>query len=440
MTRFYDMFPDRWLKAALLEGQPRTVKIRAVTCESFLKPNGKTENAWLLGLEKIDKELSLNKTNSRLLFAMLGEDTDDWIGHWVTLAPEEDDSGKSDDGFCIRVVGSPEIKTSMEVMVKGPFGKKYMRVVRPTGKNFDEDSPATINDTQLAIIKAWVAEKGKSLAGLSTWLAKKGLHDGPIETLPLSVFEQVIGEEAAGGNGATSVKASEAQAKAEIAAPPTDELDQTPAEPADESTEASDQGVVTVIWPGGGAPISQEIGERTRYGELIAHYLTSTGHKDAPEDYAVFDDAGNECGPREVIPATVWGRTFTVVALEAAQPAAAPAPENGKGRKTKAKKDAEPAPAAADPDEAADADFDRLGSVDLETPPDSNSVKKNTLTSLAMTCADLEKAGWTEQSWRGVMSALTGGVRSRKELTEAEAKNVLASLRYELEQLAAKGS
>lgn len=132
MTTYYDMFPDRWLKAAMLKGKERTVTVKALTNEAQLKPDGKTEQVWVLSFEKTEKELGLNKTNARLLFALLGEHTSEWIGKRVTLAPEPDKSGMSDDGLCIRVVGSPDLKQPIEVAVKGAMGKRLKRVLRPT--------------------------------------------------------------------------------------------------------------------------------------------------------------------------------------------------------------------------------------------------------------------------------------------------------------------
>jgi hypothetical protein len=126
------MYPDRWLKAAMLKGKERTVTVKELKNEAQLKPDGKTEQVWILSFEKTDKELGLNKTNARLLFALLGETTEDWIGKRVTLAPETDKSGMSDDGLCIRVVGSPDIKAPIEVAVKGAMGKRLKRTLRPT--------------------------------------------------------------------------------------------------------------------------------------------------------------------------------------------------------------------------------------------------------------------------------------------------------------------
>ena len=132
MAGFYDLFPGEWLKAAMLKGKEQTVKVVELQHKSVLKPNGKTEDAWVLYFDKTEKGLGLNRTNARLLFALLGEDTEDWIGRWVTLAAEKDGSGMSDDGLCIRVVGSPELKQALEVTVKGAMGAKVKRVLRPT--------------------------------------------------------------------------------------------------------------------------------------------------------------------------------------------------------------------------------------------------------------------------------------------------------------------
>lgn len=84
----------------------------------------------------------------------------------------------------------------------------------------------------------------------------------------------------------------------------------------------TDGPVVYVIWPDGTKLIS-DVGEYTRYGELIADGIDEDGEE--PEDFYVAgpievhdgEEMAAACDPSDVIPQTQWGLNFRVLRKEA---------------------------------------------------------------------------------------------------------------------------
>lgn len=136
MVTFYQAFPPTAIRGAMLEDlseKQRTFTIKEVRKETAKRPDGKKEEVWHAYFEGRKLPFEVNKMNWKLIVACTGEkDSDNWPGHRITIACEADDSGLSDDGKCIRVVGSPELSESFTVTVKGAQGKREKRQLRPT--------------------------------------------------------------------------------------------------------------------------------------------------------------------------------------------------------------------------------------------------------------------------------------------------------------------
>lgn len=85
------MFPSKWLKAEDFEDdEERIVQIKDVTREEFGQ-GAKAEQKFVAHFLR-EKPLVLNKTNANVLFQLLGQDTDEWIGKKVVLLTKEVDS------------------------------------------------------------------------------------------------------------------------------------------------------------------------------------------------------------------------------------------------------------------------------------------------------------------------------------------------------------
>jgi hypothetical protein len=76
-----NLFPASFLKAADLQGQPRTATIESCTPE----PIGEGENKPVLRFTGIPKGLVLNRTNATVIANVFGNETDNWRGRQITL-------------------------------------------------------------------------------------------------------------------------------------------------------------------------------------------------------------------------------------------------------------------------------------------------------------------------------------------------------------------
>ena len=91
MPDIRDVFPSKYLSAADLRSQPRTVVIRTAVPE--LIGQGAQQQKLVLTVAMADgraisKQLVLNKTNSMTLATVFGFDYTTWGGKSITLRPE----------------------------------------------------------------------------------------------------------------------------------------------------------------------------------------------------------------------------------------------------------------------------------------------------------------------------------------------------------------
>lgn len=75
------LFPASFLKAADLQGQPRTATIESCAPEQI----GDSETKPVLRFVGIPKGLVLNRTNATVIASAFGTETDHWRGQQVTL-------------------------------------------------------------------------------------------------------------------------------------------------------------------------------------------------------------------------------------------------------------------------------------------------------------------------------------------------------------------
>jgi hypothetical protein len=82
-----DLFPSRCLKAADLDGKPRTLTISMAIRETF-KNGGEEQSKLVVYFKGETKGLPLNITNFDAIMDITGEaDSDDWRGHQVEVYP-----------------------------------------------------------------------------------------------------------------------------------------------------------------------------------------------------------------------------------------------------------------------------------------------------------------------------------------------------------------
>jgi hypothetical protein len=79
-----DAFPSKYLSAGDLQDKPHTLTMANVEMEII---GGEDKKKPVLYFEKTQKGLVLNKTNSKQITALYGDDTDEWQGKPIVLFP-----------------------------------------------------------------------------------------------------------------------------------------------------------------------------------------------------------------------------------------------------------------------------------------------------------------------------------------------------------------
>lgn len=147
MSRDYDydeLYPGRFIKAALLKGKIVTLTIADLVREEMPDKKGKDGKAFkvVLSFKERDKQLVANKLNCTALMLMFGRNTKDWRGKRVSFYPEKGNwFGKRQEA--IRVYGSPDIAADIDAtaqlgqevqefhLKRVVFGKKVTAPVPP---------------------------------------------------------------------------------------------------------------------------------------------------------------------------------------------------------------------------------------------------------------------------------------------------------------------
>lgn len=143
--KFHEMYPKDRIYAADFGGKPVTLTIKAVEMKA-LGEGAKQKTLPVWHFEETPKTFPAVKTNGVCARAMFGDDSDEWVGHKITLYPAEDTSGMSDDGLCIRVLGSPELER--ELKFKATIGRsKQTFTMVPTPKKGKASTAAPATET-----------------------------------------------------------------------------------------------------------------------------------------------------------------------------------------------------------------------------------------------------------------------------------------------------
>lgn len=115
-----------------------TWTIRAASIEEVpsLKPGAKEgdiERKGVVWFEEERRGWVINRTNLECVKALLGDDTDAWIGKRITLHQQMVSVGpRKEPG--VRVLGAPHLTEPMTVEIRLPKKKPIRMVMQPTGK------------------------------------------------------------------------------------------------------------------------------------------------------------------------------------------------------------------------------------------------------------------------------------------------------------------
>lgn len=151
-------FVGQYISAAELGEKAVTVTIGRVALEKVeqLKEDGSTGGKLkdrivvYFANSKSDRGWLLNRTNAEAINELWGRDTDDWIGHRITLHAQMVRVGpKSEPG--IRVKGSPELGENRTFMLKLPRRRPQPYTLVPTGAQaLADERKHKINESLIA--------------------------------------------------------------------------------------------------------------------------------------------------------------------------------------------------------------------------------------------------------------------------------------------------
>src|SRR5262245_18807557 len=85
---FDDIYGNKYIGAADLNGSRRRVKISGVNIEDLGEKDGSTKRKYVLYFEDEEKALPLNKTNATKLALAFGRDRAKWVGRRLELYRE----------------------------------------------------------------------------------------------------------------------------------------------------------------------------------------------------------------------------------------------------------------------------------------------------------------------------------------------------------------
>lgn len=80
------LFPNKYVKAAELNGKTVTLTIARLTVEEMGHGNEKEQKP-VLHFNKATKGLVLNRTNAMTIAGLYGDETDDWVGKRINIYP-----------------------------------------------------------------------------------------------------------------------------------------------------------------------------------------------------------------------------------------------------------------------------------------------------------------------------------------------------------------
>lgn len=170
---FDQLYPGRWLKAGLLDGQLATYTIKDITREELEGEKG-PEPKIVMAFEETPLALVLAKVNAVAIKAMFGPDIQQWLGKRITLYGTTSimplPTRKNEP--CLRVYGSPDIADEIECAWTPPRRRKLIQILKPVASPtlqaaMGKIDAATTIDELPALLKraAELTEAGKLTAG-----------------------------------------------------------------------------------------------------------------------------------------------------------------------------------------------------------------------------------------------------------------------------------
>lgn len=123
-VNFDQLYPGRFIKAGELLGKKVTLTIADVDTEELQGEDGKPKIKATLAFKETEKMHVMCKTNGVCIKDMFGPDIANWIGKRVTIFPDTWNGEP-----CIRIWGSPDIESEVEVTVSLPRRRPFKKTM-----------------------------------------------------------------------------------------------------------------------------------------------------------------------------------------------------------------------------------------------------------------------------------------------------------------------
>lgn len=143
MAKISEEFASKYLKAEDLKGKDVALKITEAELVEFddEKNPGRKKKKVRLSFAKTDKQMILNVTNCDIVAELHGDDTDDWIGQYVTLFPTKVQYGNERVlAIRIRDVAPPIPAKNGQTAHPVPVVVAVPVVSRQPGDDFEDDN------------------------------------------------------------------------------------------------------------------------------------------------------------------------------------------------------------------------------------------------------------------------------------------------------------
>lgn len=165
---FSELYPGRFLKADLFNGQPCTYTIVNIWREEIEGDKGK-EAKVLVSFNETPLQLVLAKVNAEAIKAMFGASVPNWIGKRITFYGTTTimPFPKRPNEPCIRVYGSPDIDTEIRSEWTPPRRKPVVQILKPTASEI-------VTKALAAAAKATTPAAAKAVEDRATALQAQG--------------------------------------------------------------------------------------------------------------------------------------------------------------------------------------------------------------------------------------------------------------------------
>lgn len=148
MPHFDELYPGRFLKAAVLE-RPRTIRILGLRIENLAGDDGEKAKGVLRYRDASGEgEIVWCRTNAILTARALGtDDYAEWAGKLITIHNDPSVTFGRERTGGIRVYGSPELTAPRKVEIKRPRRRTpEVYVLRPTDVNGNDTTTTTTTE------------------------------------------------------------------------------------------------------------------------------------------------------------------------------------------------------------------------------------------------------------------------------------------------------